>query len=320
MATLITILDGATLNPGDLDWSALETLGPTTVYPRTAPDQVIPRAAAAAIVLTNKVVLDAAAINALPRLRYIGVLATGYNVVDLDAARARNVIVSNGPAYGTASVAQMTFALILELTQQVGHHAQRVRDGAWTRSADFCFWDRPLVELDSLTLGIVGLGLIGRQVAAIGRAFGMTVIASESLAGSTTAVAGVDRVPLDDLFRRSDVVTLHCPLTPATNHLVNRQRLALMKPSALLINTARGPLIDETALADALNREQIAGAGLDVLSVEPPPADQPLFGAKHCLLTPHIAWATRAARQRLMDLTVDNVRAFLAGHPQHVVT
>ncbi len=311
----IVILDAYTLNPGDLSWSELGELGKLEIYDRTPPNLVPERAEGAPIVLTNKTVLTGEILRALPDLRFVGVLATGYNVVDIAAAAALGIPVSNVPGYGTASVGQAVFALLLELTNRTGPHARAVAAGRWTQSLDFCFWDTPLVELSGLTFGIVGYGAIGRDVAAIARAFGMRVIVQ-----SRRPVAGEENVSLDDLFAQADVISLHCPLTHATDRLVNSERLARMKTSAYLINTGRGGLIDEAALAAALNAGQIAGAGLDVLSKEPPPASNPLLTAKNCLITPHIAWATRAARQRLMDIAVANVRAFLDGRPQNVVT
>jgi glycerate dehydrogenase len=319
----IVALDGYTLNPGDLSWQALEALGDCTVYERTPKELLIERAAGAEIVLTNKVVLGAEQLAQLPHLRYIGVLATGYNVVDVEAARQRNVTVTNVPAYSTASVAQMVFALLLELSQQVGHHARLVREGRWTASVDFCFWDRPLVELESLTLGIVGFGAIGRRVARLARAFGMEVLvhtAHPEKYRETAEGREARFVGLDELFRASDAISLHCPLTEETRALVDARRLDLMKPTAFLLNTGRGPLVDEAALAAALNAGRIAGAGLDVLSVEPPPAGNPLLQAANCCITPHIAWATRAARQRLMATAVGNLRAYLTGAPQNVVS
>jgi len=313
----IVVLDGYTLNPGDLSWDELKALGPCEVHDRTPPDQVVGRAKDAEIVLTNKTVLDAAVLRQLPRLKYIGVLATGYNVVDIQAARERHIPVTNIPTYGTPSVAQMVFAHLLELTQHVAHHAGTVRDGRWTKSADFCYWDFPLIELKGLTMGIVGYGRIGRETGAIARAFGMKLLAVELAPRPEGPEA--EFVSLDELFRRSDVVSLHCPLTAETKGLINAQRLSLMKKTAFLINTSRGPLVEEQALADALNSGRIAGAGLDVLAVEPPPADHPLLKAKNCHITPHIAWATRAARERLMKTAVDNVRCFLAGERQNVV-
>jgi glycerate dehydrogenase len=312
----IVVLDGHTLNPGDLDWQAVGALGELTVHDRTPATQILERAADAEILLTNKTPLDAATIAALPELRYIGVLATGYNVVDVAAAKARSIPVCNVPGYGTASVAQHVFALLLELTQHTGHHAQSVREGRWTASPDFCYWDFPLIELAGRTLGIVGYGSIGEAVARIGCAFGMKILASTR---RPSAVGGVEFVTVDEVFKRADVVTLHCPLTEETRGLVNAARLATMKPDAFLINTGRGPLVVEQDLADALNAGRIAGAGLDVLGVEPPQAGNPLLHARNCVITPHIAWATRAARARLMDMVVRNLRAFLAGNPRNVV-
>ncbi len=313
----IVVLDGFTLNPGDLSWAALKGLGPCKVYDRTPPDQVISRAATAEIILTNKTVVTSAALEHLPKLKYIGVLATGTNVVDLAAARERGIPVTNVPAYGTKSVAQATFALLLELAHHAGPHAASVREGRWTTNPDWCYWDFPLVELEGLTMGIVGLGRIGCAVSELARAFGMNILAHGPRVKS--APDYVRLVELNCLFRESDVVSLHCPLTPQTKHLVNADRLALMKRSAFLLNTSRGPLVDEPALAGALNQGKLAGAGLDVLSVEPPPADHPLLRAKNCIITPHNAWATRAARERLMRIAVENARAFLAGNPQNVV-
>lgn len=309
----IVVLDGHTLNPGDLDWSSLQSLGDCVIHPRTRADDIVARAWDAEIVLTNKCALTAGTLALLPKLRYIGVLATGYNVVDVAAAAQRGVVTTNVPAYGTRSVAQHVFALLLELSNQVGHHAQSVRAGGWTRSPDWCYWERPLVELEGLTLGIVGYGRIGRAVAELGRAFGMRVVVH-----SRSETPGADKVSLDELFRVSDVVSLHCPLTPETRELVNRDRLALMKSSAWLINTSRGPLVNETDLARALQEGRLAGAAVDVLSAEPP-GDNPLCSLRNCLVTPHVAWATGAARARLLEMAVANVRAFLAGRSQNVV-
>lgn len=314
----IVVLDGYTLNPGDLSWDELERLGTCQVFDRSRPEEVVPRAKNAEVVLVNKVVLSRELIGQLPRLQYIGVLATGHNVVDGQAARERGVPVTNVPTYGTRSVAQMVFAHVLNLTQRVAYHAGTVAQGRWTTCEDFCYWDHPLVELAGQTMGIVGFGRIGRATAELALAFGMKVLAFDPVVPAAAA-EGVEIVELDALFRQSDVVSLHCPLTPETQRLVDRDRLALMKPSALLINTSRGPLIDERALAEALNSGGIAGAGLDVLAVEPPPPDNPLLRAKNCFVTPHVAWATRAARQRLLRTVVENVRAFLDGRPQNVV-
>ena len=305
------------MNPGDLDWQNLQSLGSCAIFDRTQPAELLPRAADADILLTNKMELTAGTIQNLPRLKYIGVLATGTNVVDLAAARARGIPVTNVPTYGTKSVAQMTFALLLELAQHAGHHAQSVREGRWTRSLEWCYWDFPLLELDGLTLGIVGFGRIGRAVGELGAAFGMKVLACDPTEGP--APPGVRFLDLETLFRESDVVSLHCPLTPQTANLVDARRLSLMKPTAFLLNTSRGPLVDEPALADALNSSLLAGAALDVLSTEPPRADNPLLTARNCLITPHLAWATRAARSRLLKIAVDNVRSFLRGQAQNVV-
>jgi glycerate dehydrogenase len=318
----IVVLDGYTLNPGDLDWAPLEALGELEVFDRTPPELVVERAKGAQIVLTNKVVLGREVIARLPQLKYIGVLATGTNVVDLAAARERNIPVTNVPGYSTASVAQMVFALLLELTQQVGHHAHLTRWGHWSECRDFCFWDRPLIELEGLTLGLVGFGAIGRRTAAIGRAFGMEVVVHTAHPERHVEAAAPFQarfVELDELFRQSDVVSLHCPLTSETQGLVDERRLALMKPTAYLINTGRGPLVDEAALAAALRERRLAGAGLDVLAQEPPPGNNPLLTAPNCFVTPHIAWATGAARRRLLTTVAANVRAFLAGAPQNVV-
>lgn len=315
----IVVLDGYTLNPGDLTWDDLKVLGPCEIYDRTGPTQVLERARGAEIVLTNKTVLTSAAIGQLPELRYIGVLATGYNVVDIEAARQGGICVTNVPTYGTASVAQMVLAHLLHFTQHVGEHSRSVHNSDWSRSLDFCYWSYPLVELAGLTMGIVGLGRIGRAVAQLALAIGMKVIYFD-VAPRPAVPAEAAAVDLDTLLRTSDVVSLHCPLTADNRGFVDRRRLAMMKPTAYLINTSRGPLIDEPALAEALNRERIAGAGLDVLCEEPPRSDNPLLHAKNCTITPHIAWATRAARQRLLDIAVANVRAFLQGTPQNVVS
>ena len=314
----IVVLDGYTLNPGDLSWDALQALGHCTIHERTPADQITPRLADAEIAITNKVPFSRETIAALPKLRFIGVTATGFNIIDAAAAKERQVIVTNVPLYGTRSVAQHTFALLLELTQHAGHHAQTVREGRWVKSIDWCYSDHPLIELDGLTMGIVGYGRIGCAVGELAQAFGMKVLANAS-SRRNEAPSNVTVVEMDELFARSDVVSLHCPLTPETKHLVNATRLARMKPTAFLLNTSRGPLIDEAALAAALNNGRLAGAGLDVLSVEPPKSDNPLLTAKNCLITPHNAWATRAARARLMEVAAANVKAFLEGRPQNVV-
>jgi glycerate dehydrogenase len=321
----LVVLDGFTTNPGDLEWRALEALGELTVYDRTPEDKILEWSAGAEVLLTNKTPLTRGTIAALPALRFVSVLATGYNVVDLAAARERGIPVSNAPAYSTRSVQQMTFALLLELTQQCGAHDRAVKEGAWCRCKDSTFQLRPLLELDGLTFGVLGFGAIGRAVAQAAQAFGMKVIAlsrprsGRDEEGKKGADDGVERVTREELFRRSDVLSLHCPLTPETANVVNGETLALMKPTALLINTGRGGLVDEAALARALNEGRLAGAGVDVLSSEPPPPDNPLLHARNIVITPHCAWATRAARQRLLDITVANVQAFQAGRPVNVV-
>ena len=313
----IVVLDGQTLNPGDLDWAPLKELGPCAIYPRTAPEQLVERAKEADIILTNKTPLTAATLETLPKLRYIGVLATGANIIDLEAAAARNIIVCNAPGYGTASVAQMVFALLLEMTQQVAHHDRRVREGAWQESGDFSFHERPLTELAGKTLGIVGYGQIGRQVARLARAFDMRVLVSTAHPEKYRQEKSAELVDVDVLFSECDIISLNCPLTDDTYHLVNTARLARIKQGALLINTGRGPLIDEEAVAEALEEGYLGGYATDVLSEEPPAEDNPLLSAPHCLITPHMAWATREARQRLLTLVVDNIKAFLAGDPQN---
>ena len=319
----IVVLDGYALNPGDLSWEPLEKLGELTVYDRTPPDQVVARAAGAEALLINKIILDAKIIEQLPLLRYIGVLATGYNIIDLEAARKRNITLTNIPGYSTPSVTQMVFALLLELTQQVGHHSRLVREeGRWGECPDFCFWDRPLRELSGSKMGLVGFGSIGRQVALVARAFGMQLLvhtAHPEKYRDRPEGQGVGFCELDELFAESDVISLHCPLNDETEKLVNVRRLALMKPTALLINAARGQLLDEQAVADALNQGRLAGLGADVLAVEPPSADNPLLSASNAVLTPHIAWATAEARTRLLGMAAENIRAFQTGRKENVV-
>ena len=314
----IVVLDGYTTNPGDLSWEPLSVLAPCTVWDRTAPAEVIARLADAEIVLTNKTPLAAHTLAALPKLRLISVLATGVNVVDVAAAKAQGITVCNVPAYSTPGVAQAVFALLLELTNRTGHHSDSVHAGRWSAGPDFSYWDGTLVELAGLTLGVVGYGAIGSAVAAVGRAFGMQILGNRRSAQGPIPDGG-EFVTLDRLFQESDVVTLHCPLTPQTAGLVDATRLAQMKPTAYLINTARGPLVQESHLLDALQAGRLAGAGLDVLSVEPPAPDHPLLRAPNCVITPHIAWATRAARQRLIAQSAANIAAFLGGAPVNVV-
>ena len=306
----IVVLDGYAANPGDLCWEGLKALGECTIYDRTAPEKVLERATGAEAILTNKVVITAEHIAALPQLKYIGVLATGYNIIDIDAARARGIIVTNIPAYSTPSVGQMVFAHILNITQQVQHHSEEVHKGRWTNSPDFCFWDTPLIELLGKKIGLIGLGQTGYNTARIAIGFGMKVWAYTSKS-RLQLPPEIKKMELDQIFRECDIVSLHCPLT----ELVNARRLALMKPTAILINTGRGPLVNEQDLADALNEKKIYAAGVDVLSTEPPRADNPLLTARNCYITPHIAWATTAARERLMGIMLENLKAYMAGKP-----
>jgi glycerate dehydrogenase len=314
----IVILDGYGLNPGDLSWAGFESLGECTVYDRTAPSDLLARAEGADALITNKTVITAAHMAQLPALKYIGVLATGYNVVDVAAAHSRGIAVTNIPAYSTDSVAQTVFAHLLHITQRVGYYADQNARGRWTACPDFCYWDTPLIELAGKTLGVVGYGHIGQAVVRIALAFGMKVGVYTSKP-QTALPAGVAKVTLDQLFAASDVVSLHCPLTPTTAHLVNAKRLAQMKPTAILINTGRGPLVDEQALADALREGRLLAAGLDVLSQEPPKAGNPLLTAPRCFITPHIAWATLEARTRLMQMAVDNLKSFQQGEERNRV-
>lgn len=314
----ISVLDGYAANPGDLSWEGLRAMGECVVYERTAPEQVLERAAGADAILTNKVVITAEHMEALPDLRYIGVLATGYNVVDIEAAKAKGITVTNIPAYSTASVAQMVFAHILNIATQAQHHSEEVRKGRWSQSKDFCFWDTPLMELRDKKIGLVGLGHIGYTVARVAIGFGMKVYAFTSKSHFQLPPE-IKRMEMDELFSECDIVSLHCPLTSDTRGLVDARRLAMMKPTAILINTGRGPLVNENDLANALNSGKIYAAGLDVLSEEPPRADNPLLTARNCYITPHIAWATFEARQRLMQIATDNLRAFLDGKPENVI-
>ena len=315
----IVVLDGYAANPGDLSWEGLEALGQCVVYPRTSANELLERAADAEILLTNKVIINKEAMEALPQLKYIGVLATGYNVVNVEAARERGIVVTNIPAYSTPSVAQMVFAHILNITQRVGHYADEARQGVWTQSQDFSYSNTPLWELQGKKIGIVGLGNTGYNTARIAIGFGMKVYAYTSKS-RLQLPPEIRKVELDELFATCDIVSLHCPLTADTHHLVNESRLKLMKPTAILINTGRGPLVDEQALADALNNDTIYAAGVDVLSTEPPTADNPLLSAKNCFITPHIAWATKEARQRLLQIAQDNVEQFIKNKPINVVS
>lgn len=315
----IVVLDGYTLNPGDLSWDALKALGDVEIYERSNPAEVLERATGADILLTNKTPLGKDILEQLPVVKFISLLATGYNVVDVQFAKQKGIVVSNVPGYGTASVVQMTFALLLEFCLHVQRHSDAVAAGRWSSSKDFCFWDYPLVELQDKTLGIIGFGDIGKKVADVASAFGMQIVANSRTQSDQGHRKNFKWVTLDELLRQADVVSIHSPLTPETTGLINKQTLQLMKPSAFLINTSRGPIIVDQDLADALNNGTIAGAGIDVLSAEPSTADNPLLKAKNCIITPHISWATKEARARLLDIAVNNVKAFLEGKAVNVV-
>lgn len=314
----IVELDGYAANPGDLSYEVFEQLGEFVVYPRTEDDEIVERAKDADIVLINKVNMTADVMDALPKLKYIGILATGYNVVDIEAAGRRGIVVSNIPSYSTFSVAQMTFALILNITNRVDYYAAQNRNGRWSKNPDFCYWDSPMHELAGKTMGIVGLGNIGMHVAAIARDFGMDVFAYTSK-NSADLPTGIQKTTLDGLFAVSDVLSLHCPLTDTSRHIINGKSLAKMRKGAILINTGRGPLVDEEAVAKALHDGHLGAYGADVMSVEPPSADNPLFAEPNAFLTPHIAWATVEARTRLFEIAAENIRAFIDGNPQNVV-
>ena len=315
----IVVLDGYTENPGDISWAPLEKLGELTVYPRTPAEEIVNRIGDAQAVYTNKTPLTRDTLDACPDIRFISVLSTGYNVVDVDAARERGITVCNVPTYGTAAVAQFTFALLLELCHHVGAHADSVQTGEWIRCEDFCYWKYPLVELKGKTMGIIGFGRIGRAVAAIAAAFGMEVLAYDSHRDPAFESDMIRYAELDDIYVRSDVISLHCPLFTETKNMINLSVLRRMKKGVMLINTSRGGLVDENALAAALKDGTLAGAALDVVSAEPIRMDNPLLGIPNCLITPHIAWAPRESRQRLMDVAVENLRVFMAGKPQNVV-
>lgn len=314
----IVVLDGYGVNPGDLSWEKLKQLGELTVYERTAPEDVVKRTEEADVVLTNKVVLSADVMNRLPKLKYIGVLATGYNVVDTEAARAHGVVVTNIPAYSTDSVVQMTFAHILNITNRVAHYARENREGKWVKSKDFCYWDTPLLELSGLTLGVVGLGNIGMKVARVARTLGMEVYAATSKSSSSLP-EGIQKTTFKGLLGVCDVLTLHCPLTPDTRELVNAKTLQMMKRGAIVINTGRGPLVNENDVAEALRSGQLAAYGADVMCLEPPLADNPLLREPNAFITPHVAWATVDARKRLITIAVENIKAFIEGKPVNVV-
>jgi len=314
----IVILDGYTVNPGDYSWKELNSFGEVEIYDRTSRDEVIARAKDADMVLTNKVVLKGETLAQLPQLKYIGILATGYNIIDVEETRARGIVVANVPAYSTDSVAQMTFAHVLNITNRIEHYADQNRKGQWSAAADFCYWDTPLSELAGKTFGIVGLGNIGQKVASIALSFGMRVIALTSKKAEEMP-KGVEKADLEELLTQSDVLSLHCPLTENTREMINRQSLAKMKRGVILVNTGRGPLVNEADVADALAEGRLAGYGSDVMSSEPPKADNPLLKQPNAFITPHIAWATAEARGRLMATAIENAKAFIAGKPQNVV-
>ena len=309
----IVVLDGYCLNPGDLSWEDMASLGDLRVYDRTSPAELLNRAEGAEVLITNKTLITGNDMEALPQLKYIGVLATGYNVVDVESAKEKGIVVTNIPAYSTNSVAQMVFAHLLNITQRVGHYACMNRQGKWSDNADFCYWDTELIELNDKCMGIIGFGNIGQATARIALSFGMKVGVFTSKAQSELP-EGVKKMSLEEIFKNCDVVSLHCPLTPSTQEMVNAERLNLMKPNAILINTGRGPLINEQDLADALNEGKILAAGLDVLSAEPPLSTNPLLSARNCFITPHIAWATKEARIRLMKIAVNNLNEFMKGN------
>jgi glycerate dehydrogenase len=315
----IVVLDGYTLNPGDLSWEELKTFGDLDVYDRTPPDKVIERASGASILFTNKTPVGEEIINQLPTLKYIGVLATGYNVIAIEYAKAKGIKVTNVPGYGTTSVVQHTFALRVELCHRVQNHSDTVYSGTWSKSPDFCYWETPQVELFGKTLGIIGFGNIGEQVADIASAFGMNILATSRTHSDQRHRKNFQWATVSEVLTNSDIVSIHCPLFAETKGLINQESLQLMKKSSFLINTSRGPIIVEKDLADALNNNSIAGAAVDVLSEEPPALDNPLFHAKNCIITPHIAWATKAARSRLMDISIKNLSSYLNGNPMNVV-
>jgi glycerate dehydrogenase len=325
MKMKIVVLDGYTLNPGDISWDAMRKLGNLTVYDRTSYDRkgealIVERAGDAEAIFTNKTPLSKDVISRMPKLKFIGVLATGYNVVDVKAAKERGVIVTNVPAYGTASTAQMAISLLLELCQNVGMHSESVHKGEWTKNVDWCYWKHPLIELSSKNMGIIGYGRIGQATGRIAQALGMTVLANSRFQNKTLESATMKYVELDTLFSESDVISLHCPLADATEGIINKESIAMMKDGILIINNSRGPLIVEQDLADALNSGKVAGAAVDVVSVEPIRADNPLLRAKNCIITPHISWAPIESRRRLIDIAVENLERFIAGDPVNIVS
>lgn len=315
----IVVLDGFTLNPGDLSWEGLEKLGDVMVYDRTPLDEIIEKSIDAEVIFTNKTLLNDETLKSLPKLKYIGVLATGYNVVDVKVAKELGIIVTNIPTYGTAAVAQFVFALLLEVCHHVGEHSKAVRNGVWTKSQDFCFWNYPLIELAGKTMGIIGMGRIGQASATIAQAFGMTVLAYDEYKNEKLNSDTFKYVELDELYAEADVINLHCPLFDSTMGMINRATIEKMKDGVIIINTSRGPLIVEQDLADALNSGKVAAAAVDVVSSEPPKKDNPLLTAKNCLITPHIAWAPKESRQRLMNIAINNLIEFMKKTPTNVV-
>jgi glycerate dehydrogenase len=318
----IVVLDGFTLNPGDISWDPVKKFGELTVYDRTAfiPEKIIERIGNAGIVLTNKTPLHRAVLEKVPSLKYIGILATGYNVVELDATADYGIIVTNIPAYSTDAVAQYTFAMLLEMCHNVGAHDEAVKNGEWSASPDFCFWKFPLIELAGKTMGIIGFGRIGQATAKIAQAFGLKVLAYDLITDKSLESATCKYATLDELFSQSDIISLHCPLMEGTSGLIRKSTLGLMKDGVMIINTSRGPVINENDLCEALNRGKVAGAAVDVVSVEPISVDNPLLKARNCIITPHIAWASKESRTRLMKTAAENIGAFLEGKPVNVVS
>ena len=318
----IVVLDGFTLNPGDLDWKELEAIGECTVYDRTSLTDVqeaIDRIGDAEIVFTNKTPMPKALFEACPNIKFVGVLATGYNVVDVNAAKEKGIIVTNIPTYGTAAVGQFTIALLLEICHHIGHHNEAVHNGKWENNADWCFWDYPLIELDGKTMGIIGYGRIGQATGKIAQALGMKVLAYDEYKNLSLETETCKYAELDEVLKQSDIIALHCPLFPNTQGIINKENIAKMKDGVIILNDSRGPLIVEQDLADALNSGKVAAAGLDVVSTEPIKGNNPLLNAKNCIITPHIAWAPKESRKRLMDIAVNNLEAFIAGNPVNVV-
>lgn len=316
----IVVLDGYTLNPGDISWKGMEALGELTVYERTKTEDIVSRIGDADVVYTNKTPLTRATLEACKNVKFIGVLATGYNVVDVDAAKERGILVSNIPTYGTAAVSQYAMALLLELCHHIGEHSNAVKAGAWSNNADWCFWNYPLVELYGKTMGIIGFGRIGQDTAKLAQAFGMKVLAYDAYQNPELESETCHYADLDTLFAHSDVISLHCPLLPSTQGIINKENIAKMKDGVMIINDSRGALIVEEDLRDALNDGKVAGAAVDVVSTEPIQMDNPLLDAKNCIITPHIAWAPKESRQRLMDIAVENLKSYIEGKPQNIVS